>query len=162
MDNAAIISFAFNFPPFLTFLTFLGPLCLLRSGFSVFFHLFKLFQTSYSTVFSLLRYSSFCLFNSFKHSASCSAMKMFNFSNSFNPLQLFCLFIFSNVHRSTFSPPSNIKLHVHLQKLFSYQYVQLFNFFSFSTFSSCRQYIQQILLQPSAFTLYFRRKNTFF
>ena len=169
MDNAAILSslclstfsdFSHLFKLFLpsTFQLFslfspfeaLPALLLYNfSAFSVFFRLFNLFQTSYSTAFSLLQYSSFCLFTSFKHLASCSAMKMFNFSNSLNPLRLFCPFIFLNVHLSTFSPPPNIKLHVQVQKLFSYQYVQifrlvrpltfqLFNLFSFFIFSAVR------------------------
>ena len=89
----------------------LSSFCLQFSTFSAFFHLFELFLPSYSTPFwpfftflsyfnpltpqpfSLYRYSSVCLFNCF-HLTSCSAIKIFNFFNSFSPCQLFCLFIF--------------------------------------------------------------------
>ena len=129
IDDAAILSsFCLNFPPFQSFCTFLisfFPLTL--------------------QLFSLFRYSSFCLFNSFKHCASCSAMKMLNFLNSFSPIQLFCIFIFLKIF--LFLP---FQLLYTFSFMFSYRNcsaintfnflssfgLQLFNFFIFSAVHS--------------------------
>ena len=98
------------------------------------------FQSSFSYVFTILTSSCpltpqlFIIFHLFK---------LFRSSLAFN--------------FSPFLPPFAILTSSCLLNL------QLFAFFQHSySFMHFRQYVQQISLQPSAFTLYLRRKNNFF
>ena len=89
------------------------------------------------------------------------SLKKFNFLNSFSPLQLFCLFIFWK-----YSSLCLLSFFIHSASCSATETVQLstcsafcaLSAFSFSAFSAFQQYIQQISLRPSAFTLYFCRK----
>ena len=91
---------------------------------------------------------------------------MFSFEN----VQLFKLFqpssAFLSFHIWKFSSLCLLSFFIHSASCSATETVQLsaclafyaLSAFSFSAFSSFQQYIQQISLRPSAFTLYFRRK----